>query len=329
MFWRAAHSRTIPIAQIMSKPGRNEPCPCGSGKKYKKCCLAQVEAKQHADAQAAAAQRAIARSEKQRSAVIRPDVDAAVDRALRRLDEGEGKAVESEITRLLEENPDHQTTNYAMGVYLAMVANTPAAAVPFLKKAAPFSIFTEADFNLAKCVRRVLDIPEAAGPFPRAVALCRAAEQYAAGNDVGELARKELQRLEKTLLETTPFSSLDAYMANARLFDCAFERLNRRQFHVAAELFKRVLNDHPKHVQSHSNLGLAYIGLGRRADALASLDRALELDPDYKPAMVNRRVAVEMREGEPFMPNVMGSVDYYEDRVRSASHAEGPDTAGV
>ena len=24
--------------------GRNEPCPCGSGKKYKKCCLAKDEA---------------------------------------------------------------------------------------------------------------------------------------------------------------------------------------------------------------------------------------------------------------------------------------------
>jgi tetratricopeptide (TPR) repeat protein len=23
----------------MGKPGRNDPCPCGSGKKYKKCCL--------------------------------------------------------------------------------------------------------------------------------------------------------------------------------------------------------------------------------------------------------------------------------------------------
>jgi tetratricopeptide (TPR) repeat protein len=23
----------------MAKPGRNGPCPCGSGKKYKKCCL--------------------------------------------------------------------------------------------------------------------------------------------------------------------------------------------------------------------------------------------------------------------------------------------------
>ncbi len=27
----------------MSTVGRNEPCPCGSGKKYKKCCLAKDE----------------------------------------------------------------------------------------------------------------------------------------------------------------------------------------------------------------------------------------------------------------------------------------------
>jgi len=28
----------------MAKIGRNEPCPCGSGKKYKQCCLAADEA---------------------------------------------------------------------------------------------------------------------------------------------------------------------------------------------------------------------------------------------------------------------------------------------
>jgi len=27
------------------KVGRNEPCPCGSGKKYKKCCLAKASEK--------------------------------------------------------------------------------------------------------------------------------------------------------------------------------------------------------------------------------------------------------------------------------------------
>jgi hypothetical protein len=29
----------------MEKPGRNDRCPCGSGKKYKKCCLPKDEAK--------------------------------------------------------------------------------------------------------------------------------------------------------------------------------------------------------------------------------------------------------------------------------------------
>lgn len=26
-------------AKARTKVGRNDPCPCGSGKKYKKCCL--------------------------------------------------------------------------------------------------------------------------------------------------------------------------------------------------------------------------------------------------------------------------------------------------
>jgi uncharacterized protein YecA (UPF0149 family) len=28
-----------PLIKTQPKVGRNEPCPCGSGKKYKKCCL--------------------------------------------------------------------------------------------------------------------------------------------------------------------------------------------------------------------------------------------------------------------------------------------------
>ncbi|MEM8728038.1 MAG: SEC-C metal-binding domain-containing protein [Chlamydiota bacterium] len=31
----------------MREVGRNEPCPCGSGKKYKKCCLQKSSAKRH------------------------------------------------------------------------------------------------------------------------------------------------------------------------------------------------------------------------------------------------------------------------------------------
>ncbi|MFZ2525458.1 MAG: SEC-C metal-binding domain-containing protein, partial [Candidatus Ferrigenium altingense] len=28
----------------MKKPGRNDPCPCGSGKKYKQCCQSHAAA---------------------------------------------------------------------------------------------------------------------------------------------------------------------------------------------------------------------------------------------------------------------------------------------
>jgi uncharacterized protein len=48
MFWRRGEERRIPMplsddragesSHISPKTGRNEPCPCGSGKKFKKCC---------------------------------------------------------------------------------------------------------------------------------------------------------------------------------------------------------------------------------------------------------------------------------------------------
>lgn len=40
----------------MAKPGRNDPCPCGSGKKYKKCCLATDTAAEQATRRATQAE---------------------------------------------------------------------------------------------------------------------------------------------------------------------------------------------------------------------------------------------------------------------------------
>ena len=38
----ALQAGSNPIKRDMPKVGRNDPCPCGSGKKYKKCCGAGV-----------------------------------------------------------------------------------------------------------------------------------------------------------------------------------------------------------------------------------------------------------------------------------------------
>ena len=36
-------SNKEPYKRVVRKIGRNEPCPCSSGKKYKKCCLLKLE----------------------------------------------------------------------------------------------------------------------------------------------------------------------------------------------------------------------------------------------------------------------------------------------
>jgi tetratricopeptide (TPR) repeat protein len=43
---------------VSNKPGRNDPCPCGSGQKYKRCCLAKDQLAESAALAAAAATRA-------------------------------------------------------------------------------------------------------------------------------------------------------------------------------------------------------------------------------------------------------------------------------
>ena len=58
----------------MEKTGRNDPCPCGSGKKYKKCCLPKHEAEERlraAGQQAEREQRAAAHRSSLREARAR------------------------------------------------------------------------------------------------------------------------------------------------------------------------------------------------------------------------------------------------------------------
>ena len=41
-YTRAVRSGPAPVKSSHPKVGRNDPCPCGSGKKYKQCCLGRA-----------------------------------------------------------------------------------------------------------------------------------------------------------------------------------------------------------------------------------------------------------------------------------------------
>lgn len=125
----------------MAKVGRNQPCPCGSGKKYKQCCLAADEAAAEA-----------ARDEQRRNAPpppVRgpvPRWGPAVDDGYDRLDKmsndtvdliHDGKLDEAErmCHRLLDEFPDLPDGHMRLG-QLFRARGEPKRAAQHLRLAA-------------------------------------------------------------------------------------------------------------------------------------------------------------------------------------------------
>ena len=289
----------------MSSIDRNGPCPCGSGRKYKKCCAWK-------DAAARAAANPPAPPEEEFIAEIKPEVDAEVDRLLQRLERGDKQSVRAPLMSLHQRYPGYHMTNYAMGIYIGLVEDDPAGAIPFFEKAVQIlPLFAEAHFNLGCSFMKTCRV----GP---AVAAFRKAIRFSTDDDgVAKLARERITGLEQIVLKGAPFATIDAYIENEQLFDLAFENLSQQRYTEAAEMFGRALKQNPDHVQTHGNLALCFAGLGRKADALASLDRALQLDPAYEPARTNRKAIESMTEGEPFVPAMFVETEYYRERLES------------
>src|SRR5262245_13321446 len=65
----------------------------------------------------------------------------------------------------------------------------------------------------------------------------------------------------------------------------AWQALDRNDPEQAASIFKRELKEHPRDPVLHFGAGSAAYALGRTDVALASLRRAVELDPEYADAL--------------------------------------------
>jgi len=179
------------------------------------------------------------------------------------------------------------------------------------RRFASFPPFAEAHYNLGCACFKSCRAGDAVAAFREAI-------RYSNGEDgLDKMARDKIGQLEEILIRGTTFRTIDAYIENEKLFDLAFEHLRNQQYSPAAEVFTKVLKQNPRHVQSHGNLGLCYAGLGRKAAALESLDRALQLDSSYEPARGNKRLIELMTEGEPFVPEAMAETEYYRERLKS------------
>lgn len=127
----------------MSKAGRNDPCPCGSGKKFKKCCLPTEQAAASEKLIAAHREREILEASMRKLGITHRQLEQLAEGPLELLDDGlddlsngvldlirEGRLDEALVDsrRLLDEYPDvHDGFEMSALVHDAMGKHAEAA----------------------------------------------------------------------------------------------------------------------------------------------------------------------------------------------------------
>lgn len=237
-------------------------------------------------------------------AQIIPEIDEECDRVLSMVESGGLSTGERQMRELYKKYPNYHTVLYGMGV-CSVLQDKLEEGIEFFKKAVKiFPYFTEAHFNMAMAYSKLADIAGMVREFREVIRIGR-------DEDLVSEAKRRLGDLEKMVMEVNGFS-LDTYLNNSDTFNKAFSALQSREFTSAVRLFRQVLAIDPKNVQSWGNLGLAYAGIGEKGKALECLDKALELDPEYEVAAVNRIVIERLSEGER-LEGKIDSVNYYRD----------------
>jgi tetratricopeptide (TPR) repeat protein len=132
----------------------------------------------------------------------------------------------------------------------------------------------------------------------------------------GKRAQVDLDDLEAIMRKTSGIT-LAQYLENHNRFDEAFARMKDGDYARAIDGFNSVLAVEPKHVQSHGNLGLCYAAFGDTEKALQHLDRAIELDPTYLPAIGNRKNVEALRPGERLDLTISKDIAFYSERFEA------------
>ena len=240
---------------------------------------------------------------------LKPDLDEEVDQALALAERGKIQSGEKIISRLLKNHPNYHTVQYGMGVIYLMQGKFDEA-IPYFDKAIDIlPIFAEAWFNKGSCHQKKLEVGEMIRAFQKVVELGNPSEQYV------QKAQDMLNSFEKQTLKDSNLN-LDEYLKSMAVFNEAFAAMEKMNIEKAIIGFKEVIKMNPQHTQSFGNLGICYGLLGQKKEALTALDKALELDPNYEPAQLNRIAIASLENGEKLQQNGHISVEYYKESFK-------------
>ena len=239
-------------------------------------------------------------------AEINEEVENAVDQALALVEKGDIKKGRAIITDLIKDNPRNHTVHYGMGVIHALKGENDEAIKCFDKAIDIFPYFLEAHFNKGVAYKKKLDIGNTIEAFKEVIAIGDPKDSTV------KQAKNFIEETEKHSLKTNGID-LDTYLECQEKFDEAFSYMKKQEWQKAIDGFRACLIKNKKHPQSYGNMGLCYAFLGQKVKALAAFDRALEIDPSYEPAIVNRMAVESLEEGEKIEGTKMDPIEYYKD----------------
>ncbi|MEW6173682.1 MAG: tetratricopeptide repeat protein [Bacillota bacterium] len=237
---------------------------------------------------------------------INEEVEQSVDHALELLNNKAFKEGKRIIHELLNKHPRNHWVQFAMGVYYVFKEEYQQAIEYFDKAIEIFPYFVEAYFNKAAACQKQLDIKNMVKAFQKVIEI---------GNPKDELvnqAKDSLADLDRHIREYEGVS-LETYFKGMELFEQAVKYMTKRDWKQAIFYFQKCLTVNPRHPQSYGNMGICYAQLGKKDLAFEVLDKALEIDPQYELAIVNRALVESLKEGEILRADNINSVEYYKE----------------
>lgn len=241
-------------------------------------------------------------------AEINSEVEHAVNEAMEIAQRGKTDQARAAMERLLREHPANHAVLFGMGVLHAMRGEHREAIKWFDKATAIYPRFIEAYFNKAVACQKDLDVVGAIRAYRKVV-------------EVGDPKETEVMRAKNFLAKMAASIGrsdgvdLDTYLEAQVAFDRAFALMEKGEWEESLAGFRVASAMNNQNAPTHGNMGSCLAKLGRRAEALKELDRALEIDPHYEPAKLNRVAVERMEEGKPIAVAKLKRIDFSREQV--------------
>lgn len=241
----------------MNNTGRNEPCPCGSQKKYKQCCLKST-----------IPQSTIPQN-------IAPAIES-LQTAMKLQQAGHLRQAEVIYHQILQATPNHPDAMHLLGL-LARQEGNHALAVELIEKAARANPVAPVYYNLGNAYQSLGELGKAINSFRKALSINP--NYVAALNNLG-IALQRQGDLEGAFNCFQMALSLQPNQAELLSnFGDALRQNN--QTDKAVECLKTAITLDPHLPSAHLNLGKALDDMGQQEDAIRCIEQALTLNPNH------------------------------------------------